>query len=142
MTMFTGKLRALTLAFIGAAATTAAGCDPIPCQGEETVRVNMAGTCASGPSTFEIRRVGCDIFLWGVGDAGAAELGELPTSGTVDQQAHPVREGGWHVWGCAQGATTCPDQFRVCSSDRVAFQLNLTCQDGTGAPVCSAVLTE
>ena len=117
--MFAGKLRAITLAFIGAAATTATGCDPIPCQGEETVRVNMAGTCASGPRVFDIRRVGCSIFLAMVSDAGASDLGELPTSGTVDQQAHAVREGGWHVWGCARGDTACPDQFRVCSSDRV-----------------------
>lgn len=140
--MFASKRAWITLAAVVGLTITTTSCDPIPCVGEETVRVNMAGTCASGPRTFDITRSGCNIFLSLITDAGSSDLGELPNSGNVDQQAHAVREGGWHVWGCAQGATTCPDQFRVCSSERVAFQLNLTCQDGTGAPVCSAVLTE
>jgi hypothetical protein len=117
------------------------------CSGDEQVSVKMAGTCASGERRLVITKSGCAIHISGdpqaIGsDGGApASLG-LPLRGATDMSNAPIRRGGWSVWGCLSGGEPCPDQFRICTAERVAFQLNITCIDGTGAPACQAVLTE
>lgn len=117
------------------------------CDGDETVVVNMTGTCAAGPRTFEIRRVSCGLYLSvptvdaGSAPGSPASLG-LPLRGQLDLDGFNVRRGNWSVWGCVSGTEPCPDQFRLCRAERVDFQLNLSCLDGAGAPTCEAVLTE
>lgn len=122
---------------------TASGCPDggTDCGGDETITVKMTGSCAPGTQVFQLRRSGCSLYVWTISDAGApAPLG-LPLMGEMRHGGN-IRAGDWSLWGCPVGREPCPDQFRICTAERVAFQLNLTCLGGTGAPVCEAVLTE
>jgi len=124
-----------------ASGLVAVGCDPVPCTGEESVQVDMAGSCAEGKPKLVIDRIGCRVSVAAASSSTAVSLG-LPLTGAVDQQGHAIRDGGWQVWGCRQGDEPCPADFRRCVTERVAWQLNVTCLDGSGALACQAVLTE
>lgn len=118
-----------------------AGCgDDADCRGEETVDLKMTGTCAPEPRTFTLVRSGCRLSV--IAPPGWTGL---PASGAVDQAQHPIRKGGWQLFGpvCPPGPLDCTgSEFRRCTATRVAFRLELTCIDGTGAPACTAELTE
>lgn len=136
--------RALACLALTGVLLTVSGCPDsgLACGGDETVTVKMTGSCAQGTQVFQLRRSGCSLYVWTISDAGApAPLG-LPPSGELSHGGGNVRAGDWSLWGCPMGQEPCPDQFRICTAERVAFQLNLTCVGGTGAPLCEAVLTE
>jgi len=125
------------------ALTAAPACeDEYECAGDEQVRVSMAGECASEPRTFTLaRRFRCEISV----EAPSGPTG-LPASGALGQARHPIRKGGWQLYGylCGDGTTLCeaPGTFRRCTAERVEWRIELACTDGTGAPVCRATLTE
>ena len=140
-----GRLAPVWLVFV----LTVTGCpdNTAPCSGDEQLSVKMTGTCAPGERRLIVTRQGCAITVTSDpplagSDAGAPTATGLPMTGATDTTNAPLRQGGWSVWGCLAGKEPCPDQFRICSAERVDFQLNVTCVDGTGAPACGAVLTE
>jgi hypothetical protein len=137
------RRRALSLPGLLALAMLAAavhGCFDDDCSGEETVQVNMVGTCAREPRRLTLQRRRCELTAMADGPT------ELPRSGALDQAAHAIRKGGWQLYGnlCPDGAVTCdrPLAFRRCTASRVEWRIELTCVDATEAPVCEATLTE
>jgi len=135
------------------------GCETNPCLLDETVHLKITGTCTQNQPTLtlDLRQESCRLYLSApTADAGVATLDAsaspsasatsvelpFPATGALDAEAHPIREGGWQLWGCPNGREPCPGRFRVCTAVREAWQLNVTCEDDTGAAVCRAVLTE
>ena len=116
----------------------AAGCDEDPCSINEMLRLRVAGSCADGPRELVLIRTGCALRV----GQQSGPVG-LPIEGAIDQAGHDLREGGWQLFGCADGAK-CTDAaaFRRCTAVRVNWQIDLACVDATGAPVCHATLTE
>jgi hypothetical protein len=118
-----------------------AACVPDPeCPNERFV-VQVAGTCASAPTTLGLITAYCRI------DATPLDPSlRLPQHGEVDQNKDPLRQGGWQLYGkvCPASAPGCvaPSEFRRCFARRVQWHLELDCVDGSGAPVCRAELTE
>jgi hypothetical protein len=130
-------VRALAVALL----LVLAGCDERSCPDDEFV-VNVAGTCAAGPTTVTLEATACQIGVRGP-DGGVSPL---PPQGELDQASEPLRKGGWQIWGpvCPASDPRCqtPTEFRRCFATRVQWHLELTCLDGTGAPVCKAELSE
>jgi hypothetical protein len=114
-------------------------CGP-DCPDDEFI-VKVAGTCTTAPTTVIVRARSCFLQIL----APDATSG-LPPQGQLDQAAEPVRRGGWQIYGpvCAASDPMCktPTEFRRCFATRVQWRLELECQDGAGAPVCKAELTE
>jgi hypothetical protein len=126
------RARASAIVPLVLVAILAAGCpDQVECGGEESFVVDENGTCSATPQRFTLERSGCGVFLQGA-DAGATGL---PAEGAVANDQRPLRQGGFILYGGSAG-------FRLCRATRVQFQLDLACEDGSGAPVCDAVLTE
>ncbi len=110
--------------------------DSATCAGPETVHLKMSGTCGGGLREFDLLNAGCRLGVMGT------DLG-LPTAGAVARTGDVIREGEWQIFGCLDGGPEpCPEQFRRCSTKRVAWQLDLSCLDGQGNLACQAVLTE
>ena len=128
------------LASIALMAAVLEGCFDDDCPEDETVQVHMAGTCAAEPRTFSLVQRGCSLRVTVDGQL------ELPRAGALDQARHPIRKGGWQLYGyvCPEGEERCdhPIAFRRCTARRVDWQLDLTCVDASEAPVCQATLTE
>lgn len=109
---------------------------PSTCSRTETVHLKMTGSCAGGARAFDLQDLNCRLGVEGL------DLG-LPLAGAVDQASHPIRQGGWQIFGCVGGGVEpCPGQFRRCSTKRVGWQLDMVCLDDSGNPACQAVLTE
>jgi hypothetical protein len=129
------------LAALALAAGLASGCDDVECVDESFV-VQEGGTCATGPVQFTLSSMSCRVSItMASGDTG------LPTLGAKDQDRRPLRQGGFILYSnaCATaGAASCgaAAPFHLCRAERVGFHLQLSCVDGTGAPVCEADLTE
>ena len=107
----------------------AAGCTDQACPSEAFV-VDENGTCADAPSQFTLQSENCSVLV-----ASPSGPTGLPTTGTLGQSESPLRQGGFMLYG------TMP-AFRLCLAKRVDYRLELSCVDGTGAPVCEAALTE
>jgi hypothetical protein len=118
-----------------------AGCDDVECVDESFV-VQETGTCATGPVQLTLSTTSCRVSIsMASGDTG------LPTQGAKDQDRRPLRQGGFILYSgacAAPGAAGCgdPSDFRLCRAERVGFRLQLSCVDGSGAPVCEADFTE
>lgn len=116
----------------------ALGCGPSSPTDEE-VHLKMSGSCSPELREFDMHRYQYLLEI-SYPDAGLAT--PFPSRGAIDQMGHPIREGGWQLWGCMTGREPCFDNFRRCTARRDAWQLDVTCLDGSGAPICQAVLTE
>ena len=119
-----------------------AGCDEERGCPDDSFVVNVAGNCASGPTSVVLRSTACSVGVDGPGDSAFP----FPRRGELDQAIDPLRKGGWQIWGpvCPASDPGCrtPTEFRRCFATRVQWHLELTCLDGTGAPVCKAELSE
>ena len=120
------------LAALALLATTP-GCDEQDCPDNEEFLVDMNGTCTASPRGFWLKSEHCRVSIT---DSSPADSG-LPLHGAMSQAKKPLRQGDFILYGPVGEAS-----FRLCRARRVAFELQLACFDGTGAPVCDAVLTE
>jgi hypothetical protein len=121
------------LALAIAAAGLAGGCDSPDCTDSESLTVIENGSCAPAPPVqLTLGVTACQVYL----DATGSAMSGLPRTGAVGQDRRPLRQGDFVLYG-GDG----PD-FRLCRATRVDFQLDLDCVDGSGSPVCQAVLTE
>jgi hypothetical protein len=111
------------------------------CQGEERVLLDIAGTCASGDTQFELVRQGCTLS---VVYTRAGHLA-IPTHGAIDQEQHPIRQGGWQLYGevCPAADPGCAaGEFRRCVAQRQRDSIDLVCFGNDTAEVCRGTLTE
>lgn len=118
-------------------ALAGAGCDR-DCP-QEIVHVKITGACGATEADIE-QENDCRITLVPGGD-----LPDVPRHGEAGQDRHPLRKGDWQLYGdvCQPDAGACPGSpFRRCAAKRVDTHIELTCIDGTGAPVCEAQITE
>jgi hypothetical protein len=138
------RTRSRTTALLALATTLAlagAGCEEeeprICADAAEVLHLKIAGSCPGAMQQFDLTSGGCRLSV-------ANQTGPLgiPLSGALDQDMTPIRQGRWQIFGCLVGGEPCPAELRRCTATRVAWQLDLTCLDGTGSPVCEAVLTE
>lgn len=120
-----------------------AACGPADDPAAEVVHLRISGNCAPQITAFDMTQSPSPSrslsLTYPDNTLGAVPL---PMRGALDQAGHPLREGGWLLWGCVSGVEPCPGSFRLCTAHRVQWQLNVACVDGTGAPACQAVLTE
>jgi hypothetical protein len=116
-----------------------AACGPYDDAANEVVHLLINGTCGSQITAFDMTQSLRTLTLTYPDSAGSVPL---PRRGALDQAGHPLREGGWMLWGCVSGVEPCPGSFRLCTAHRMQWHLNVTCVDGTGAPACQAILTE
>jgi hypothetical protein len=108
----------------------AAGCEEPECPEAESIEVEETGSCAVGPQRFRLSSVACAVTA-----SGATALTGLPMEGQLGMAALPLRQGDFVLFSDGPPA-------RICRARRVEFRLELACFDGSGAPLCDAVLTE
>jgi hypothetical protein len=110
-------------------ALSAAACTDRQCPDDSFV-VEENGTCADTARQLTLSATACRVSL-----ANASGPTGLPSSGALGQDERPLREGDFILYS---------DQpsFRLCRASRVQYRLEIGCVDGTGAPVCDAILTE
>jgi hypothetical protein len=125
-------MKRMTAFLLALGALVAAGCDDRECAPNEEFVVDEVGSCASAPRQFKLKVEGCRLFL---GEPRAVT--GLPATGSADPNGSPARDGGFLLYSSDRF-----DPFRLCRARRVEFRLELSCVDGTGAPVCQATLTE
>jgi hypothetical protein len=106
----------------------APGCDSPACPSEQ-MEVIAIGNCATAPQRFVLSTQACNVGI------GANTGTGLPLRGALGEDRAPLRQGGFLLYGDAPN-------FRLCQAKRVDFQLDLTCVDAQGNPVCEVVLTE
>ena len=136
----TAVIAAGGLALAAGLAGAPAGCgsDGRTCSNTaEIVHLKIDGTCPGRMQEFDLEAYGCSLSV----RTTTGPLG-LPPEGAVDGEIDPIRRGGWQLYGCLSGTEPCPGSFRRCVARRVDFHLDVSCIDGSGAPVCDAVLTE
>jgi hypothetical protein len=117
-----------------------ASCGSDPCDEWETEMVlHASGSCLPAPQDVTIQLEACMLRV-------KVAAGTLPATGALDQAGDPLRQGGWQIYGdaCPLAAPACTAgrEFRRCHAVRKDSHLDLSCVDGTGAPVCEAALTE
>jgi len=119
------RVAALVVASFGAVSCT----DADSCPSERFVVIEN-GTCAEGSPRFEVSTDLCAVSL-----ASTSATTGLPLHGALSARRAPLRNGDFVLYGDSP-------TFRLCRATRVAFRLELTCVDGTGAPACEATWTE